>query len=526
MNFQRSIGSVALWFTAVGGIIGSGWLFGPLYAAQIAGPAAIFSWIIGGLLMIVIAFTFAELAAAFPLAGGMVRFAEYSHGPLMSFTIGWMVWLSSVVVAPVETLALIQYAGNYIPHIIRKVNDAHILTWQGFILAAFIMFFMSYLNLQGAKFFSRTSTSIVTIKLIVPIITLLILFILDFHASNFHAVGGFMPFGWQSVFAALPLGGIIFSFIGYSPAIQLAEEAKNPQRAIPLAIIGALLFCIVLYALLQMAFIGSLKPAFFSAGWNHLNFQGDAGPFAGILTALGVAWLVIVIYADAFISPFGTAFIYTASTARVSYALCQINFFPASLKKLNKKGVPTRAMAVNYLVGLLLFLPFPGWQSMVVFIISCFVISYSIGPIALITLRKVFPEQARPFHLPCAQIMAPLAFYICNLLVFWTGWKTVSKLLVALCIGLIVFIYRFCLSHEMRQKMEWKRAWWLLPYFIGIGVISYLGNFGKGINVIKFGPDFIVIAAFSLAIYYLAIKLARIGKKSDLPAARPFPMSK
>lgn len=516
MNFQRSIGSLALWFAAIGGIVGSGWLFGPLYAAQIAGPAAIFSWIIGGILMMFIAFTFAELAAAFPLAGGMVRFAEYSHGPLMSFTIGWMVWLSSVVVAPVETLALIQYAGNYIPHLIHEINNTHVLTWQGFIVAAFTMFIMSYLNLQGAKFFSRASSSIVTIKLIVPVVTFLTLLILDFHVSNFHTTGDFMPYGWHSVFAALPLGGIIFSFIGYSPAIQLAGEAKNPQRAIPIAIIGALLFCIFLYAILQIVFIGSLKPEFFAQGWNHLGFTGDAGPFAGILAALGVSWLVLIIYADAIISPFGTAFIYTASTARVTYAMCQINFFPESLKKLNKRGVPMRAMMVNYLVGLILFLPFPGWQSMVVFIISCFVISYSIGPIALITLRKTFFDQARPFRLPYAHFMAPLAFYICNLLVFWTGWQTVSKLLIALCIGLIVFIYRYYQSPELRENVAWQRAAWLLPYFVGTGVISFLGSFGKGMNVIKFGTDFAVIALFTLFIYYLAIKLARAEKKTEL----------
>ncbi|MFX8840765.1 amino acid permease, partial [Acinetobacter baumannii] len=88
----------------VGSVIGSGWLFGPLYAAQIAGPAAVISWILGGLLMIVIALTFAELGSAFPVAGGMVQYAQYSHGPLVSFITGWMVWISSVTVAPVETI--------------------------------------------------------------------------------------------------------------------------------------------------------------------------------------------------------------------------------------------------------------------------------------------------------------------------------------------------------------------------------------------------------------------------------------
>src|SRR5688572_9406444 len=124
MQFKRSIGSAALLFSAVGGIIGSGWLFGPLYASQIAGPSAIVAWIVGGLLTIVIAMTFAELGSAFPVAGGMVHFAEKSHGSLLGFTVGWMVWLSSMVVAPIETLAILQYASTYLPWLMRKVGSA------------------------------------------------------------------------------------------------------------------------------------------------------------------------------------------------------------------------------------------------------------------------------------------------------------------------------------------------------------------------------------------------------------------
>lgn len=509
MTLQRSISSLSLLFAAIGGIIGSGWLFGSFYASQVAGPAAIFSWIIGGILMMFIALTFAELATTFPLAGGMVRFAEMSHGPLMSYTIGWMVWLSSVVVAPVETLALIQYAANYIPDLMQKINDTHVLTAHGFLVAIFLMAIMTVLNFQGAKFFSRTSTAIVTIKLIVPILTLLALLIFDFHKTNFTS-HNFLPFGWKGVFAALPLGGVIFSFIGYSPAIQLAGEARNPQRAIPIAIIGALAFCIFLYVLLQIAFIAALKPEFIANGWNHLSFKGDTGPFAGILAALGMYWLVLIIYGDAFVSPFGTAYIYTASTARVSYAMSEIGFFPKQWQKLNKKGVPVIGLFVNYCVGLLLFLPFPGWQSMVTFIISCFVISYSIGPLALAVLRHSHGKHQRSFKLPFVKVFAPIAFYVCNLLIYWTGWQTISKLLIALSIGALVFIYRYVFSKDMKANMHWNSSWWLVPYLIGIGIISYLGSFGDGRNLISFGLDFWIIAIFTLIIYFIAIKSAKL----------------
>ncbi len=509
MQLQKKISAIGLLAAAVGGVVGSGWLFGPLYAAQIAGPAAILSWIIGGILMLIIGLTFAELATAFPIAGGMVHFGEMSHGSVVSFAIGWMIWLSSVVVAPIETLALLQYASNYIPDIMQKSAGTAILTHSGMVVAAILMFIMCWLNALSAKFFSKTTTAVAIIKLLVPILTIAVLLHMDFHLENFHNYGGFMPYGWKGVVQALPLGGVVFSFIGYSTAIQLAEEAKNPQRAVPLAIIGTILMCMVLYVLLQLSFIGGLFPQFLMEGWQHVGFAGDNGPFAGILLSIGFVWLVMVIYADAVISPFGTAYIYTAATARVGFALSKINFFPAWVQTLNSHGVPWRAMMVNYGIGLLLFLPFPGWQSLVGFLVSCFVISYIIGPIALYSLRLQQSNQVRPFRLPAFRLLTIVAFYFCNLIIFWTGWDTVWRLLIAISIGFIFFIYRFIRDKQQIWRGHWQYAWWLFVYLIGMGMISYVGSFGGGRNILPFGIDFAVIAGFTIIIFIWAIKTAK-----------------
>ncbi|MGB6976461.1 MAG: APC family permease [Gammaproteobacteria bacterium] len=513
MKFQRSIGSLTLWLSAVGSMIGSGWLFGALYAARLAGPAAVIAWILGGVLMLFIAFTFAELSTAFPVAGGMVQFAEYSHGPLLSFTIGWMVWLSSVVVAPVEALAMLQYAGAYIPGLVHKVGGATALTELGTVVAIGMLFLMCVLNWHGAAVYGFASNFIVFIKFVVPILTVLVLLSVDFHSSNFYAVGGFAPFGLHGILAALPLGGVVFSFMGYNSAIQLAEEAKNPQRAMPIALLGSLLFCIILYVALQLTFIGALKPEFLSHGWQKLSFTGDSGPFAGILITLGITWLVMVIYADAIISPFGTGYIYSAATARVNYAMGMTGFFPEFMKKINRYGVPMNAIWVNFFVGLMLFLPFRGWQSMVGFIVTSFVVSYSIGPLALITLRHTHPNQPRPFRVPYVHPFSFLAFYACNLLVFWAGWNTIYRLLIGIAVGLIVFLFRRNYLTNIKNISHWQTAFWLFPYLIGLGIISYLGSFSGGKNIIPFGMDFLVIAIFTLIIYFFAV---RAGKKAPI----------
>lgn len=510
MRFQRKIGAIGLLFAGIGSVIGSGWLFGPLYAAQVAGPAAIISWILGGLLMIVIAFTFAELGSAFPIAGGMVQFAQYSHGPLVSFMAGWMVWISSIAVAPVETMGLIQYAANYIPGLVVKTDSTHVLTGIGMLVGAGVMAIMCVLNYYGAHFFSRSNNIITTIKLIVPTATIVFLLAADFHGSNFHAAtsGGFAPYGWHGILAALPLGGIIYSFIGSNTILQLAAETKNPHRNIPLALIGSVVFCIILYALLQAAFVGALTPSALAAGWNNLHYTGDSGPFAGIMIALGLGWFAIVLYADALISPFGTGFIYTAATARVAYGLSKIGFLPKNLQKLSKHGVPVDCLLLNYCAGLLLFLPFPGWQELATFIISCFIISYIIGPIALIGLRKTQPEIPRPFRLPFVNLFALLAFYICNLLIFWTGWHTVSHIMIALGIGFLFFVFYCCREKNGVWLQQWRTSWWIIPYLIGITIISYLGTFQGGINWIPFGIDFAVIGLLTVIIFYLAACLS------------------
>lgn len=515
MKFKRSIGISGLLFTGIGSIVGSGWLFGPLYAAQIAGPAAIISWVLGGIMMIIIALTFAELGSAFPIAGGMVQYAQFSHGPLVSFITGWMIWISSMAVAPVETMGLLQYAANYIPGLVTKIDNTNVLTTQGMIAGAFVMIIMCTLNYLGALFFSHSNSIITAIKLIVPITTFLILITIDFHPENFYSetTGGFAPYEWHGILAALPLGGVIYSFIGSNSILQLAGETKNPQRNIPIALIGSIVFCILLYTCLQIAFVGALQTVHLAHGWKQLHFPGDSGPFAGILIGFGMAWFAIVLYADALISPFGTGYIYTASTARVNYGLSRIGFFPKVLLKLSKKGVPTRGIIVNYLAGLILFLPFPGWQSMVGFIISCSIISYIIGPIALISLRKTQPKHPRPFRLPYAIFFALLAFYACNLLIFWTGWQTVFGMMIAMGIGFIFFVV-YCLRQKRSLWFkQWSTSWWIIPYIIGMCLISYLGSFGHGLNKIPFGLDFLFIATLTIIIYFLAIKLT---KKVDI----------
>src|SRR5215469_15335893 len=106
---RRDVGTVALMFTGLGSIIGSGWLFGAWRAAGLAGPSAVWAWVIGATMMSTIALTYAELGAMFPESGGTVRYGHYSHGSLVGFIAAWANWVSIVSAAPVEAEASVQY---------------------------------------------------------------------------------------------------------------------------------------------------------------------------------------------------------------------------------------------------------------------------------------------------------------------------------------------------------------------------------------------------------------------------------
>ncbi len=458
--------------------------------------------------MTVIALTFAELATLFPVAGGTVRFTQFSHGTLTSFTMAWISWLAAVIVAPIETMAMLQYAANYFPALAHSVHHTINLTPIGILVAAGLMLIMCCLNILGVKFFAKTNNVIVSWKLLIPVVTAIALFSHHFNFHHFTEFGGFMPYGIKGMLKALPAAGVIFSFIGYSPAIQLAAEAKNPHRAIPFAILIAIGFCMLLYMSIQTAFIGAVSTTSLLKGWMNMHFAGEAGPIAGIITGLGLFWFAKLLYLDAIISPVGTAYIYTASTARVNYAMSENGYMPHIMQKLNPHGSPMIAVMTNFCVGMIFFLPFPGWQTMVSFLVSCFVIAYAVGPIACLSLRYKMPNARRSFRLPAAKCICLLAFYICNLIIYWTTWQTVWRMLVTISMGYIFLIIYRLIVKENKFKLDFLKAVWLFPYFIGLGTISYFGSFG-GHNVIKFGWDFLVLAVFSFIIFVWAVRASQ-----------------
>lgn len=143
---------------------------------------------------------------------------------------------------------------------------------------------------------------------------------------------------------------------------------------------------------------------------------------------------------------------------------------------------------------------------MVAFLSAAVVVTLACGPICLPIFRKKFPNIPRPFNLPFHQFFCFLAFYICNLLLQWTGWDIVWKLELAVIIGLIIFFISK-LVNKNNEKIYFKSFSWFALYLIISGVLSYLSSY-KGIGVLTPVSDFIVIFLTSLIIFIYAQKTA------------------
>jgi amino acid transporter len=503
-RLRRDVGLTGLLFVSVGSVIGSGWLFGALYATQQAGPAALIGWGIGALFILVLALAHAELGGAYPVAGGTVRFPHYSHGSVVGYAIGWLWWLGAVTLAPIEVEATLQYFTHYLSWLTTTSGGETVLTAQGYMVAVALLALFTFVNILGVRKLAHSNTTITWWKIGVPVLAIVSLMVTRFHVANFHA-GGFMPFGMHGVFSAVATGGIIFAYQGFEQAIQLGGESANPRRNIPLAVLGSLVIGVVVYVMLQIAFIGALDPANLKGGWAKLAFHGLVGPFAGLATAVGLGWLAILLYVDAAISPGGTGLLYTGTSARVAYATSRNGYVPEIFGRLSVRGIPLASTLLSFAIGVVVFLPFPGWQKLVGFITASSALCYATAPVALASLRRQDPDRERPFRLRFAALFAPAGFVVANLIVYWSGWGTVWRVMVAAGIGFLVFVaYRALGDRTRMPSLDLRPASWLVPWLAGLTVISYLGGY-DGRNLIPFWWDIGVVAVFSLAVYVLAV---------------------
>jgi len=516
MRLKRDLSKSSLLFLSITSIVGSGWLFGSFYTSRIAGPAAVLSWIIGGLMIAVICLTLAEIVVMFARCAGTITFANVSHGKTTGAIFSWITWLWTMGTVPLEVQAVIQYASTYISNLVH--SGGH-LTDLGLLVAVFLMFILSALNMIGIKFLSSTNRFIVYWKIIIPIMMVAVFLCASSHYSNLTS-HGFAPFGIEGVFSGISTGGAAFSFFGFQAAAFLAGESKSPQRAVPFALFGSLFFCLVLYAALQLGFIVSLNPAALdNGGWAHISFEGDSGPFAAILIGMGFFLLAKLLFIDAMVAPFGAGLGYVTSASRILYSMGVHKEAPQFFSKLNRFSIPWVAIIVNFAFGMIIFLPFKGWHNIASFLAGIMILSILCNPVCLLIFRKSLQHMKRPFYLPFAIPICHIAFFFCSLILYWCGWEVVSKIEFLFVLGVLVACIIILFKKDSSFFQEIKnlnifQSLWLFAYFICMGIISYFGSYGGGRGYLEGPYAYGTLFIMSIVIMYIAQKTALTSEES------------
>ena len=526
-RLKRSVGFYGLMFVSLGSIIGSGWLLGALNAVQVAGPASVLSWMLAALMLSLLALVYAELGATYPVAGGSGRFPYYSFGPIAGFMAGWASWLQAVFIAPIEVLAAITYTNSVtwvnvnFNMIHRTGESAGLLNGTGLVVAVILMGLFTAMNLAGAKFLSDSNAIVVVWKTAVPILAVGVVAYLQFDPSNFHAGGGFMPFGFHGVFAALS-GGVVFGLQGFEQAVQLAGEARDPKRDLSRAVITAMAIGAVLYSSLQLVMIGALKPADIAGGWSKPlgSDPSDYGAWYTLALALGAGWLAKVLIIDAVISPAGTGVVYLGTTARLSYALGEERELPSALATTNARGVPVVSILVGAVVGSLALGPFKSWAALVNVVTGATAIMYAFAPVSLAALHRIDGDRPRSYRVPMPRVVLPAAFCSANLIMYWGGFDTNWKLALAMLLGLALFAVGSARGGTGAERTI-RNAFWIVPWLGGHVALGAVGRYGPGArNILPDWIDVAVVILFALGIFYWAVSLAFTKEEAGTAVAR------
>lgn len=525
-RLRRGVGVIGLTFFALGSVIGSGWLFGARNAASVAGPAAILSWPIAGVMLLIIILSFAELAPSYPVAGGMYRLAHYSYGGLGGFTMGWVSWLFSMSLIAIEVEAALEYLSG-LRHLGWLLDSSGNLSVPGgFLIAVAVALLFALVNMYSVRVFAHSNTAIVWWKIAIPVVTIIAL-AFSVKGGNFTAAGGFLPKattgfgGVKGIFLALPLA-VVFAEIGFDSAIQMAGEARNPKRDLIRAVLYSTIIGVVVYTLLQVVFIGAMPAKYLSSGWAGMATvfaHSIHGPYVLMASAAGLTWLMYLLYIDAAASPSGTGFIYTGTQARLLYGMGKEGYLPPQTKALNRHGVPWVGVLTGWAGSVLLFLPFPSWSSLVAAITSVAVISYCVGPAALNHFRKADPDRDRGYRVPASNVIAPLGFIFGTLMVYWTGWGTMWRVDAGIILGLLImFGYYFSRPKAARPRLDARHSLWMWLWLVGLNIFTLLGAFQgwpgsapeqldswyHAMSWLKFPYDTIWVTVFAILIYILA----------------------
>ena len=455
-QLKKRLSATDLTVFGVGVIIGAGiFTVTGRAALEYAGPSIIISFVVGAICCDLAALCYAEFASTVPVAGSAYTFSYATFGELIAWIIGWDLVLEFTIGSAALATGFSGYLQNLlagtpfeVPTALASASDG-IINLPAVIIALVVMAVL----IIGIKLSSRINQVVVAIKL--AVVALVIVAGVGYvSASNFspfvppseptpEAEGGFLQVPLiTSIFGLDPavygLAGVVagaalvfFAFIGFDVVATTAEEARNPQKDVPIGIMGSLAIVTVLYMAVSLIITGMQ------------NYQDidpeDAAPLATAFDAVGVEWMGNLIAIGACIGLTVVVMILMLGQTRVAFAMSRDGLLPRGLAKVHPTfRTPYRITAITG-VAVAAIAGFVDLETLAHLVNIGTLFAFILVCVGVVILRRTRPDLPRSFRVPAAPVVAALAVLLCFYLMLNLTGDTWIRFLIWMAIGIVVY---------------------------------------------------------------------------------------
>jgi APA family basic amino acid/polyamine antiporter len=471
-SLARTLGAFQLTMLGIGAVIGTGIFVLTAEAAQKAGPGMMISFIIAGFVCAVAALCYAEMASMVPVSGSAYTYSYAVMGEMLAWMVGWALILEYAVAAGAVSVGWSGYMIGYIENAfsvdipstwVLGPFDGGLVNLPAMVIAGLV----TWLLVIGTKESATINSILVSIK----VLALTAFIILAVPVMNMENFDPFSPLGFGGISAAA--ASIFFAYVGFDAVSTAAEETKNPQRNMPIGLIGSLGICTIFYLLVSAGVIGSVgaQPVTNAAGValdpgsRELSEQCAAianqavtcskEALAWTLREIGWPQIGNLVGLAAILALPSVILMMMFGQTRIFFVMSRDGLLPEAFSKIHPKYNTPHVITIITGVFVALFAAFFPVGQLANISNSGTLFAFAAVSIAVMALRKSDPARHRPFRTPLILVTAPLAIAGCLYLFYSLDVK--SQILFAgwAVIGLFVyFLYSRSRSHVGRGLTE------------------------------------------------------------------------
>jgi APA family basic amino acid/polyamine antiporter len=435
-KLNRALGPWDLVAIGIGCIIGVGIFVLPgVEAAKHAGPGIILSFVIAGAACACAALCYAELAAMIPVAGSAYTYGYATLGEIFAWIIGWDLVLEYMVGASLVAIGWSAYLVNFLNHLLRPFGWQLPHQWCAApfgenpglvnVPAMLIVVLLTYVLVRGIKESAKVNLAMVIIKLVV-ILLFIGLSAWYVKPENWQP---FAPFGFSGIMTAAAI--VFLAYIGFDAVSTTAEEARNPQRDMPIGIMGSLGVSTVLYVTVAAIMTGVVP-------YTKLNV---ADPVALVLNVLEKPWASMIVSVGALAGITSVLLVLLLGQPRILFAMSRDGLLPGSLARVHPRyRTPHRTtMVTGGVVAIAAALTPIEVVAELCAVGTLF--AFVIVSVGVIVLRAIRPEVKRPFRVPLFPVIPALGALLCGYLMVSLPWQTWLRFAGWLVLGLLVYAF-------------------------------------------------------------------------------------